>query len=63
MRGAARSRTSGADPDHTKLAMPALSPTMEQGNIARWHKKEGDKVSPGDVLAEVGTLACCCVWR
>jgi pyruvate dehydrogenase E2 component (dihydrolipoamide acetyltransferase) len=35
--------------------MPALSPTMEKGNLARWLKKEGDKVKSGDVLAEIET--------
>jgi pyruvate dehydrogenase E2 component (dihydrolipoamide acetyltransferase) len=37
------------------ILMPALSPTMEKGNLARWLKKEGDKVKPGDVLAEIET--------
>ena len=37
------------------IRMPALSPTMEKGNLARWHKKEGDKVKPGDVIAEIET--------
>ncbi len=35
--------------------MPALSPTMEKGNLARWFKKEGDRVKPGDVIAEIET--------
>ena len=35
--------------------MPRLSDTMEEGNIVSWLVKEGDKVSPGDVLAEVET--------
>ncbi len=35
--------------------MPALSPTMLEGNIARWLKKEGDNVNPGDVIAEIET--------
>lgn len=35
--------------------MPSLSPTMEKGNIAKWCKKEGEEVMPGDVLAEVET--------
>ena len=39
----------------TNILMPALSPTMEKGNLAKWLKKEGDKVSPGDVLAEIET--------
>jgi pyruvate dehydrogenase E2 component (dihydrolipoamide acetyltransferase) len=37
------------------ILMPALSPTMEKGNLTKWHKKEGDKVSPGDVIAEIET--------
>lgn len=36
--------SSAESASHTVLAMPALSPTMSQGNIARWTKKEGDKV-------------------
>ena len=39
----------------TNILMPALSPTMEKGNLAKWLKKEGDKVAPGDVLAEIET--------
>eukprot|EP00742_Colponemidia_sp_Colp-10_P003621 GILJ01003855.1.p1 GENE.GILJ01003855.1~~GILJ01003855.1.p1 ORF type:complete len:199 (+),score=20.22 GILJ01003855.1:41-637(+) len=42
-------------PSHTELPMPALSPTMTQGTIARWKKSEGDQVKPGDVLCEVET--------
>ena len=38
-----------------KILMPALSPTMEKGNLARWLKKEGDKIKPGDVIAEIET--------
>src|SRR5262245_61270939 len=37
------------------ILMPALSPTMEKGNLARWLKKEGDRVKPGDVIAEIET--------
>ena len=37
------------------ILMPALSPTMEQGKLAKWLKKEGDAVKPGDVLAEIET--------
>jgi pyruvate dehydrogenase E1 component beta subunit len=37
------------------ILMPALSPTMEEGNLAKWVKKEGDKVAPGDVIAEIET--------
>lgn len=42
-------------PAHEELAMPSLSPTMTQGNILAWRKKEGDAVQPGDVLCEVET--------
>jgi pyruvate dehydrogenase E2 component (dihydrolipoamide acetyltransferase) len=37
------------------ITMPALSPTMEEGNLVKWHVKVGDKVKPGDVLAEIET--------
>ena len=37
------------------ILMPALSPTMEKGNLARWLKKEGETVKPGDVIAEIET--------
>ncbi|ODA95104.1 pyruvate dehydrogenase complex dihydrolipoamide acetyltransferase [Mesorhizobium sp. SEMIA 3007] len=37
------------------ITMPALSPTMEEGNLSKWLVKEGDKVSPGDVIAEIET--------
>jgi pyruvate dehydrogenase E2 component (dihydrolipoamide acetyltransferase) len=39
----------------TKVLMPALSPTMTEGKLAKWLKKEGDKVKSGDVLAEIET--------
>src|SRR3546814_14048403 len=38
-----------------KVLMPALSPTMTEGNLAKWHKQEGDEVQPGDVIAEIET--------
>jgi pyruvate dehydrogenase E1 component subunit beta len=38
-----------------EILMPALSPTMEKGNLAKWLKKEGDKVKSGDVIAEIET--------
>ncbi|WP_330167413.1 pyruvate dehydrogenase complex dihydrolipoamide acetyltransferase [Bartonella grahamii] len=38
-----------------KITMPALSPTMEEGNLTKWNIKEGDKVSSGDVIAEIET--------
>ncbi|HLI12783.1 MAG TPA: pyruvate dehydrogenase complex dihydrolipoamide acetyltransferase [Alphaproteobacteria bacterium] len=39
----------------TQILMPALSPTMTEGKLAKWLKKEGDKVSPGDIVAEIET--------
>src|SRR5215207_3235887 len=39
----------------TPILMPALSPTMTEGNLARWLKKEGDTVKSGDVIAEIET--------
>ena len=39
----------------TEVLMPALSPTMEKGNLAKWLKKEGDVVKSGDVIAEIET--------
>src|SRR6185437_2443235 len=38
-----------------EVLMPALSPTMTEGNLAKWHKKAGDQVKAGDVLAEIET--------
>ena len=38
-----------------QVLMPALSPTMTEGNLARWLKSEGDSISPGDVIAEIET--------
>ena len=39
----------------TDILMPALSPTMEEGVLAKWNVKEGDTVSAGDVIAEIET--------
>ncbi|MBY0448579.1 MAG: biotin/lipoyl-binding protein, partial [Hyphomonadaceae bacterium] len=39
----------------TDILMPALSPTMEEGNLAKWLVKEGDRVAPGQVIAEIET--------
>src|SRR5689334_14592011 len=39
----------------TELKMPALSPTMEEGTLAKWLVKEGDDVKSGDILAEIET--------
>ncbi len=38
-----------------QVLMPALSPTMTEGNLAKWHKKEGDEIKAGDVIAEIET--------
>ncbi|MBM5782081.1 MAG: pyruvate dehydrogenase complex dihydrolipoamide acetyltransferase [Pelagibacterales bacterium] len=38
-----------------EILMPALSPTMKEGNLAKWTKKEGDKIKSGDVIAEIET--------
>ena len=38
-----------------KILMPALSPTMTEGNLSKWLVKEGDKVNSGDVIAEIET--------
>ncbi|KAH7163551.1 2-oxoacid dehydrogenases acyltransferase-domain-containing protein [Dactylonectria estremocensis] len=42
-------------PSHQVIKMPALSPTMTQGNIGAWQKKAGDALAPGDVLVEIET--------
>ena len=39
----------------TDILMPALSPTMEEGTLAKWHVKAGDTVRSGDVIAEIET--------
>jgi pyruvate/2-oxoglutarate dehydrogenase complex dihydrolipoamide acyltransferase (E2) component len=39
----------------TNILMPALSPTMTEGTLARWLKKEGDDIRAGDVIAEIET--------
>jgi len=39
----------------TNILMPALSPTMEKGNLSRWLKKEGERIKSGDILAEIET--------
>ncbi|XP_042022223.1 dihydrolipoyllysine-residue acetyltransferase component 2 of pyruvate dehydrogenase complex, mitochondrial-like [Salvia splendens] len=54
-RSARQFSTDSGLPPHIEIGMPSLSPTMTEGNIARWLKKEGDKVSTGEVLCEVET--------
>lgn len=51
----ARLYSSGKFPDHIVINMPALSPTMTQGNIVSWSKKEGDQLAPGEPIAEIET--------
>ncbi|XP_065162563.1 dihydrolipoyllysine-residue acetyltransferase component of pyruvate dehydrogenase complex, mitochondrial [Atheta coriaria] len=46
---------SSSYPAHTKVVLPALSPTMEEGTLISWAKKEGDKLNEGDLLAEIET--------
>merc|ERR1719180_750438 len=48
-------RCYSSHPPHVKVTLPALSPTMEMGSIVTWEKKEGDKVSEGDLLCEIET--------
>ncbi|KAK9767418.1 pyruvate dehydrogenase complex dihydrolipoamide acetyltransferase component (E2) [Basidiobolus ranarum] len=50
-----RAYSSDALPAHTKINMPALSPTMTAGNIGVWRKQIGDEIVPGDVLVEIET--------
>lgn len=50
-----RNYASGSYPDHIKVKLPALSPTMEMGTIVSWEKKEGDRLNEGDLLAEIET--------
>ncbi|KAK6461014.1 dihydrolipoamide acetyltransferase component [Scheffersomyces coipomensis] len=51
----ARLYSSGKFPAHTVINMPALSPTMTQGNLGSWSKKVGDELSPGEAIAEIET--------
>src|SRR3974390_2792528 len=39
----------------TEILMPALSPTMEEGKLAKWLVKEGQQIKPGDIIAEIET--------
>ncbi|XP_063699587.1 dihydrolipoyllysine-residue acetyltransferase component of pyruvate dehydrogenase complex, mitochondrial isoform X2 [Culicoides brevitarsis] len=48
-------RTYCSLPSHSRVMLPALSPTMELGTIVSWEKKEGDKLNEGDLLAEIET--------
>ncbi|KAJ2721677.1 pyruvate dehydrogenase complex dihydrolipoamide acetyltransferase component (E2) [Coemansia sp. Benny D115] len=53
--GLVRQYSSKSFPDHQVVGMPALSPTMTQGNVGQWQKSVGDKIEPGDVLVEIET--------
>lgn len=55
MSSSARYLSSASLPEHTKVTLPALSPTMELGTIVSWEKKEGEKLNEGDLLAEIET--------
>lgn len=48
-------RAFSALPSHTKMMMPALSPTMTSGTLVKWHKKAGDTIAAGDVIADIAT--------
>uniref|UniRef100_A0A7I5EBZ2 Acetyltransferase component of pyruvate dehydrogenase complex n=1 Tax=Haemonchus contortus TaxID=6289 RepID=A0A7I5EBZ2_HAECO len=50
-----RSFCSGKLPPHKRIALPALSPTMETGNVVSWQKKEGEQLGEGDLLCEIET--------
>ncbi len=54
-RSGAAERLRGTTTMATEVLMPALSPTMEEGTLAKWLVKEGDTVSSGDILAEIET--------
>ncbi|XP_035864782.1 dihydrolipoyllysine-residue acetyltransferase component of pyruvate dehydrogenase complex, mitochondrial isoform X2 [Sander lucioperca] len=53
--GSCQSKRYYSLPPHQKVELPALSPTMQTGTIARWEKKEGEKISEGELIAEVET--------
>jgi pyruvate dehydrogenase E2 component (dihydrolipoamide acetyltransferase) len=62
--GSIRSYAAAADlPSHQDLNMPALSPTMSQGNIISWKKAEGDSIQPGDIYCEVETDKATIEWE
>ncbi|GLE10028.1 hypothetical protein PINS_up022002 [Pythium insidiosum] len=48
-------RSFSSYPPHEVVGLPALSPTMEQGNLASWRLKEGDKISAGDIICQIET--------
>eukprot|EP00292_Cryptomonas_paramecium_P018691 CAMPEP_0113673738 /NCGR_PEP_ID=MMETSP0038_2-20120614/7021_1 /TAXON_ID=2898 /ORGANISM="Cryptomonas paramecium" /LENGTH=125 /DNA_ID=CAMNT_0000590223 /DNA_START=221 /DNA_END=595 /DNA_ORIENTATION=- /assembly_acc=CAM_ASM_000170 len=50
-------------PSHSALSMPALSPTMRQGNIAKWMVKVGQKISAGDHICDIETDKATIAWE
>jgi pyruvate dehydrogenase E2 component (dihydrolipoamide acetyltransferase) len=52
---ALRRLSASAYPAFTKVTLPALSPTMTEGGLAKWRKQEGDSIKPGEVLCEIET--------
>lgn len=52
-----------AYPSHQVLGMPSLSPTMSQGNIAKWKRKVGESIKPGTVIAEIETDKASIEWE
>jgi len=60
---AASAPVASSFPPHMKLEMPSLSPTMEQGNLQEWKKKEGERVSAGDSLALIETDKASMDWE
>jgi pyruvate dehydrogenase E2 component (dihydrolipoamide acetyltransferase) len=55
--------SSASYPAHTKLAMPALSPTMTSGNIAQFKVKVGDRISPGDLICDIESDKATIGWE
>jgi pyruvate dehydrogenase E2 component (dihydrolipoamide acetyltransferase) len=50
-------------PTHLKVQLPALSPTVDQSTIKSWNKKEGEKLSEGDLIAQVETDKATIDWN
>ncbi|GHP04932.1 hypothetical protein PPROV_000368400 [Pycnococcus provasolii] len=60
---AGKVRSFASLPSHEVLTMPALSPTMTEGNISAWKKKEGDAIAAGDILCDVETDKATMEWE
>ena len=50
-------------PQHIKVALPALSPTMQMGTLLSWEKAEGDELEDGDLLAQIETDKATMDWE